>query len=172
MGADPVLEKQYLRIYLTSCICCCGMICLWCSHLTGLRLGGISPTFRLFCVGSHLYRCYFLLNNLHIMHPSIQIAPPRNPPPLGALGSLALQHKSASCICPWKTWGSKLKSLAPAASRSQDPPLPYICEDVNTTSICAHARSHAGTCGSNASELRDLQTQTHVQMKACTRSNQ
>lgn len=54
MGADPAFEKQCLRIYLTNSMWHCGMIFLRCSHLTGLRLGGMLDitNIQAFCVGS------------------------------------------------------------------------------------------------------------------------
>lgn len=54
-GCWPSLWKTIPKNYLTNCMWLCGMIFLQCSHLTGLRLGGmlhITIIHALFCVGS------------------------------------------------------------------------------------------------------------------------
>ena len=118
-------KKQCRRIHQTNCMRRCGMI----SHLAGLWLAGmlhithIHALFFLFLFFAWAlpYRCYILLNNLHIMHPSIQITPK------GILLRRASMHADSLASQRRSVPLGELKVKAEILGRSAAAPLWHVC---------------------------------------------
>lgn len=168
LGAD---QKQCIRIYLTNRIWRCGLICLRCSHLTGLRLGGISLTFTLFCVGSlALCRLYFLLNNLHIYAPIHPNNPPRNPPPSGLIFSCFTSQLLVLLFALGGRWRSRLKSLPRLQQITRSSPALHFSEDVNTPTY-VHMRDPTQVLTVIMQASSGTRTNKHKWMLECSQIN-
>lgn len=120
----------------------------------------ISLMFMLVCVGSPVSLLCFAQQPTHYvqLHPNTTQG---NAPSLGNM------HSTPSPFC----FTSQLLALGsvegqgwnpwPGCSRSQDPPLPYICKDINTPTY-VHMRAPTQVLSNNARELKNTNTQTHI----------
>lgn len=116
LGADPCLWKTIPKNYLTNCMWLCGMIFLQCSHLTGLRLGGMLHITNIHALFAWAlpYHCYSQQPTHHApLHPNM---PTRNPPPSGNMHATHLLFALQVGILPLVELKVKVEISSPAAA--------------------------------------------------------